>query len=171
MSLLTGKSPPPRPPFGVSAKDLDPGVQDTHEHAKTAMEESIRAKEAAQDAVQWDRGIIQNVETAEDAWKGALYAKKVDEKIKKADEELQALFNVPDEATRKTLKLPAVAPLQLVKDRMDKFIGKVSKLIQPGTEIIPAPEQTDRSIAKMNKFIDKVSKLIQPGTEIIPAPK
>jgi len=91
MGFLTGHKPKVEEKFGKDAKELMPSVADAHEHANKADEYAVEAQEAAHEAVSWDRGIVRAVNVADEAWDGALYAKRVNTALEKAYDEMEAL--------------------------------------------------------------------------------
>lgn len=139
--FLTGKKPEEDEPFGADGEDLQPALEDVHDKAKTADEYAFEAQEAAQDAVSWDKGVVAAVNTADKAWDGALYAKKVDEALEKAGMELATLGDRSkisneiaefDRRVSNSITDPGQATqLNFPLKRMKKVIIDAGKLIEP----------------------------------------
>jgi len=141
--FLTGHNPPDDEPFGSDVQELEPALNNVHDQAKTAGEYAIEAEEAAQDAVSWDRGIVAAVNTADQAWDGALYAKKVAGKLKETEQGLEGL---------------ALKDWPEIADKIREFDLKVSQVItkKPG-----AAYSLNRSLLKMNSLINNAGKFIE----------
>lgn len=149
---LTGQEPEPEEPFGADGEDLEPSVKDAHDQAKSADEYAGEAQEAAEEAVSWDHGVVSSVTTAEKAWKGALFAKKVDEALEKAELELAALGDrskISDEIkefhrrAENVIAEPEKAyTLNFPLKRMKHAVNDAGKLIEP------ILEQSSRPLVK-----------------------
>jgi len=120
--LLTGhKAPPVVDTFGKDAKELDPSIKDTHEHANKADEYAAEAQEAAEEAISWDRGIVQNVNVADEAWDGAMYAKKVEKALAKAVKDVDAI--APS-------RPPIAREIGLLGKRLERVIDRPGQIFE-----------------------------------------
>lgn len=165
-------------PFGKGAKELEPSVRETHRRAGKADEYAAEAQEAAEDALKWDRGVVNAVNTADQAWDGALYAKHVDEKIDAVVKAMDKL--VPPLPEPPSLKCKDADPYRMLRRecqishgikqfelRMNDVINRGGNARELGTELQKMTKGIEEAAAplkidgELDKGTKELSKILQ----------
>lgn len=130
MSFLTGhKAKDQDDSFGKAAKELAPSTRDAHEDANKADDYAVEAQEAAEDAVRWDRGVVNAVNVADQAWDGAMYASRVNKQLDTTTKELERF-------EAKNLQSPTPCkggkPCSKVRAEIEEFERRAMEMIGHG---------------------------------------
>merc|ERR1711862_785522 len=111
-----------------------------------------QAAEAAQEAMSYDRGVVHAVNVADDAWDGAVYAKKVNEQLLKASKELDKLG----------------PPRGIVTTTIKRLANQID-LATSNPDDQGEKNMLGRMFWRFNQFLKEAGKVIEPvqnnGTE------
>jgi len=175
MRFLTGAKTEREETWGKDKEELEPSVVQAHDHAQRADEYAVEAQEAAEDAVRWDKGIVRAVNTADEAWDGAVYAKRVNETLEKAAAELPSLST-----PRKDPKTGRTIPNAALERPKKFYFPECEKRMRPKVceEILEFGRRVDNVISspgkvpqlnfpfeRMEKIIVKAGEPIKPFQE------